>query len=181
MEHVLEKRFPLNAEDYTLYEEVGEGVSASVYRALCVPLNEIVAIKVLDLEKCNNDLVCRLYIVSIFYSTSPFHLNGACLDSMTCEIIKKGQFQSLLFITLFGANLCICVFSVVHFFSLLNKYVGSIICFNTRIISMIQSLIHCLFILVTVFRSCHIGYILIDSSANYAGWHSKRGADHELD
>ncbi|WVZ13609.1 hypothetical protein V8G54_011175 [Vigna mungo] len=56
MEHVLEKRFPLNAEDYKLYEEVGEGVSASVYRALCVPLNEIVAIKVLDLEKCNNDL-----------------------------------------------------------------------------------------------------------------------------
>lgn len=58
MEHVLEKRFPLSAEDYKLYEEVGEGVSASVYRALCVPLNEIVAIKVLDLEKCNNDLVC---------------------------------------------------------------------------------------------------------------------------
>ncbi|KAH1075810.1 hypothetical protein GLYMA_19G007300v4 [Glycine max] len=56
MEHVLEKRFPLNSEDYKLYEEVGEGVSASVYRALCVPLNEIVAIKVLDLEKCNNDL-----------------------------------------------------------------------------------------------------------------------------
>lgn len=57
MEHVLEKKFPLNAKDYKLYEEVGEGVSATVYRALCVPLNEIVAIKVLDLEKCNNDLV----------------------------------------------------------------------------------------------------------------------------
>ncbi|MED6219179.1 hypothetical protein PIB30_033495 [Stylosanthes scabra] len=56
MEHVSEKRFPLNAKDYKLYEEVGEGVSASVYRALCIPLNEIVAIKVLDLEKCNNDL-----------------------------------------------------------------------------------------------------------------------------
>ncbi|KAJ1416513.1 Protein kinase domain [Sesbania bispinosa] len=56
MEHVLEKRFPLSAKDYKLYEEVGEGVSASVYRALCIPLNEIVAIKVLDLEKCNNDL-----------------------------------------------------------------------------------------------------------------------------
>ncbi|XP_024973976.1 serine/threonine-protein kinase BLUS1-like isoform X2 [Cynara cardunculus var. scolymus] len=49
-------KFPVNAEDYKLYEEVGEGVSASVYRALCVPLNKIVAIKVLDLEKCNNDL-----------------------------------------------------------------------------------------------------------------------------
>ncbi|CAL0298954.1 unnamed protein product [Lupinus luteus] len=56
MEHSLEKRFPLHAKDYELYEEVGEGVSASVYRALCIPLNEIVAIKVLDLEKCNNDL-----------------------------------------------------------------------------------------------------------------------------
>uniref|UniRef100_A0A2P2MQN3 Protein kinase domain-containing protein n=2 Tax=Rhizophora mucronata TaxID=61149 RepID=A0A2P2MQN3_RHIMU len=56
MEQVLEKRFPVSAKDYKLYEEVGEGVSASVYRALCIPLNEIVAIKVLDLEKCNNDL-----------------------------------------------------------------------------------------------------------------------------
>ncbi|KAK9064761.1 hypothetical protein SSX86_016143 [Deinandra increscens subsp. villosa] len=53
---VPKQKFPVNAEDYKLYEEVGEGVSASVYRALCVPLNMVVAIKVLDLEKCNNDL-----------------------------------------------------------------------------------------------------------------------------
>uniref|UniRef100_A0A7N0TP57 Protein kinase domain-containing protein n=1 Tax=Kalanchoe fedtschenkoi TaxID=63787 RepID=A0A7N0TP57_KALFE len=51
-----EKKFPVNASEYKLYEEVGEGVSATVYRALCIPLNEIVAVKVLDLEKCNNDL-----------------------------------------------------------------------------------------------------------------------------
>ncbi|CAK7328066.1 unnamed protein product [Dovyalis caffra] len=56
MEYVSEKRFPVSANDYKLYEEVGEGVSATVYRALCIPLNQIVAIKVLDLEKCNNDL-----------------------------------------------------------------------------------------------------------------------------
>ncbi|OWM70657.1 hypothetical protein CDL15_Pgr014330 [Punica granatum] len=56
MEHPWEKKFPVNAKDYKLYEDIGEGVSATVYRALCVPLNEIVAIKVLDLEKCNNDL-----------------------------------------------------------------------------------------------------------------------------
>lgn len=62
MDCVLEKRFPLNAKDYKLYEEVGEGVSATVYRALCIPLNEIVAIKVLDLEKCNNDLVSVLHL-----------------------------------------------------------------------------------------------------------------------
>lgn len=56
MDLVVEKRFPVDAKDYKLYEEVGEGVSATVHRALCIPLNEIVAIKVLDLEKCNNDL-----------------------------------------------------------------------------------------------------------------------------
>ena len=39
MDYISEKRFPLDANDYKLYEEVGEGVSASVYRALCVPLN----------------------------------------------------------------------------------------------------------------------------------------------
>ncbi|KAH6829223.1 Protein kinase superfamily protein [Perilla frutescens var. hirtella] len=50
------KKFPLDAKDYELYEEVGDGVSATVFRALCIPLNEVVAIKVLDLEKCNNDL-----------------------------------------------------------------------------------------------------------------------------
>ncbi|KAJ3692482.1 hypothetical protein LUZ60_012832 [Juncus effusus] len=54
--HATEKRFPTDSKDYELYEEIGEGVSATVYRALCIPLNEIVAIKVLDLERCNNDL-----------------------------------------------------------------------------------------------------------------------------
>ncbi|KAK6931056.1 Protein kinase domain, partial [Dillenia turbinata] len=50
------KKYPCDSKDYKLYEEVGNGVSATVYRALCVPFNEIVAIKVLDLERCNNDL-----------------------------------------------------------------------------------------------------------------------------
>ncbi|XP_022958687.1 serine/threonine-protein kinase BLUS1-like isoform X2 [Cucurbita moschata] len=56
MEIPSEKRYPVNAKDYNLHEEVGEGVSATVYKALCIPLKETVAIKALDLEKCNNDL-----------------------------------------------------------------------------------------------------------------------------
>ncbi|KAL6006990.1 hypothetical protein ACLOJK_032486 [Asimina triloba] len=56
MERFSEQRYPVSSTEYKLHEEVGEGVSATVYRALCVPLNETVAIKVLDLEKCNNDL-----------------------------------------------------------------------------------------------------------------------------
>lgn len=57
MEHAPRSRgYPTDPKEYKLYEEVGEGVSATVYRALCVPLNVLVAIKVLDLEKCSNDL-----------------------------------------------------------------------------------------------------------------------------
>ncbi|GMQ09362.1 hypothetical protein CsSME_00052770 [Camellia sinensis var. sinensis] len=53
----MEKRkYPIGPEHYTLYEEVGQGVSASVHRAICTPLNEIVAIKILDFERDNCDL-----------------------------------------------------------------------------------------------------------------------------
>lgn len=54
------KKYPIGAEHYTLYEEVGTGVSASVHRALCDSLNEVVAIKILDFERTNCDLVISL-------------------------------------------------------------------------------------------------------------------------
>lgn len=57
MENLTTKKFPVKPEEYRLYEEVGKGVSATVHRALCIPLDEIVAIKIFDLEKCNSDLV----------------------------------------------------------------------------------------------------------------------------
>ncbi|VFQ90297.1 unnamed protein product [Cuscuta campestris] len=52
----MDKKYPIGPEHYTLYEEVGNGGSASVNRALCNPLNEIVAIKILDFERDNCDL-----------------------------------------------------------------------------------------------------------------------------
>ncbi|CAK9230616.1 unnamed protein product [Sphagnum troendelagicum] len=55
------KMFSLVPADYKLLEEVGQGVSATVYRAVFEPLNEVVAIKSLDLERCNSNLddICR--------------------------------------------------------------------------------------------------------------------------
>ncbi|KAI3909576.1 hypothetical protein MKW98_013993 [Papaver atlanticum] len=50
------KKYPIGNEHYELYEEVGQGVSASVYRAICIPNNEIVAIKIIDFERHNSDL-----------------------------------------------------------------------------------------------------------------------------
>lgn len=59
------KKYPIGPEHYTLYEEVGQGVSASVHRALCIPLNEVVAIKILDFERDNSDLV-RFFYLTIY-------------------------------------------------------------------------------------------------------------------
>ncbi|RWR91319.1 serine/threonine-protein kinase OSR1 isoform X2 [Cinnamomum micranthum f. kanehirae] len=55
------KKYPISAQDYELIEEIGQGVSASVHRALCIPFNEVVAIKILDFERNNSDLsnICR--------------------------------------------------------------------------------------------------------------------------
>uniref|UniRef100_A0A3Q7HTC2 Protein kinase domain-containing protein n=1 Tax=Solanum lycopersicum TaxID=4081 RepID=A0A3Q7HTC2_SOLLC len=54
-------QYPIGSEQYTVYEEIGKGVSALVHRALCIPLNEIVAIKILDFErdKCDLNSVSR--------------------------------------------------------------------------------------------------------------------------
>ncbi|XP_078438468.1 protein kinase superfamily protein isoform X5 [Wolffia australiana] len=50
------RKYPIRAEDYELCEEVGQGVSACVYKARCVPFAEIVAIKIIDFERQNSDL-----------------------------------------------------------------------------------------------------------------------------
>ncbi|XVF74199.1 hypothetical protein PTKIN_Ptkin13bG0091100 [Pterospermum kingtungense] len=50
------KKYPIGPEYYTLHEEIGQGVSASVHRAVCIPFNEVVAIKILDFERDNCDL-----------------------------------------------------------------------------------------------------------------------------
>lgn len=64
------KTYPIGEDYYILYEEVGQGVSASVHRALCKPLNEIVAIKILDFERENCDLVYICVCIYFFYLNS---------------------------------------------------------------------------------------------------------------
>lgn len=61
------KKYPIGAEFYELYEEVGHGVSAHVRRARCLPLNEIVAVKILDFERDNSDLVPPFNIYYQFF------------------------------------------------------------------------------------------------------------------
>ncbi len=49
--------YPVTAGQYKLLEEIGYGLGSTVYRALCLLYNEVVAIKTLDLESSNANLV----------------------------------------------------------------------------------------------------------------------------
>ncbi|KAI7748370.1 hypothetical protein M8C21_021637 [Ambrosia artemisiifolia] len=74
------KKYPVGAENYKLYEEVGQGVSASVFRAKRIPNNEIVAIKILDFECSNSDLShCSFVNDHNLWVVTPFMPGGSYL------------------------------------------------------------------------------------------------------
>ncbi|KAL0296405.1 UNVERIFIED_CONTAM: Germinal center kinase [Sesamum radiatum] len=52
------RNYSANPDDYKFLEEVGYGASATVYRAIYLPVNEVVAVKCLDLDRCNSNLEC---------------------------------------------------------------------------------------------------------------------------
>lgn len=66
------KKYPIGAEHYELYEEIGQGGNATVFRAKCLDNNETVAIKVLDFEQGNCDLVNFEFFVSLYLLRSIF-------------------------------------------------------------------------------------------------------------
>ncbi|KAK7393840.1 hypothetical protein VNO78_22404 [Psophocarpus tetragonolobus] len=51
-----EQRYSTNPGDYKLLEEVGYGGTATVYRAIYLPFNQVVAVKCVDLDRCNINL-----------------------------------------------------------------------------------------------------------------------------
>lgn len=56
-EHETRKhQYPLDSTSYTILSEIGVGVSAIVYKAICVPMNSsVVAIKAIDLDQSRAD------------------------------------------------------------------------------------------------------------------------------
>lgn len=55
-----QKSYTTNPNDYKLLEEVGYGASATVYRAIYLPTNDVIAVKSLDLDRINSNLVIPL-------------------------------------------------------------------------------------------------------------------------
>ncbi|CAN4077425.1 unnamed protein product [Withania somnifera] len=98
-----QKSYSVNPNDYKLLEEVGYGASATVYRTIYIPSNEIVAVKCLDLDRCNSNLddirreaqtmslighpnlikaYCSFVVDHYLWVVMPFMAEGSCLHLM---------------------------------------------------------------------------------------------------
>ncbi|XP_010529667.1 PREDICTED: serine/threonine-protein kinase BLUS1-like [Tarenaya hassleriana] len=97
------RAYSANPKDYKLMEEVGFGASAVVYRAIYLPTNEVVAVKCLDLDRCNSNLddirreaqtlslidhpnviksFCSFVVERNLWVVMPFMAQGSCLHLM---------------------------------------------------------------------------------------------------
>lgn len=97
------KNYSANSNDYKLLEEVGFGSSATVYRGIHLPSNEVVAVKCLDLDRCNSNLddirreaqtmslidhpnviraFCSFVVDHNLWVVMPFMAEGSCLHLM---------------------------------------------------------------------------------------------------
>lgn len=97
------KSYSTNPDDYNLLEEVGYGASATVYRAIYLPSNDVVAVKCLDLERINSNLddirreaqtmsliehpnviraFCSFAVNQNLWVVMPFMAEGSCLHLM---------------------------------------------------------------------------------------------------
>ncbi|KAK4369635.1 hypothetical protein RND71_013427 [Anisodus tanguticus] len=97
------RNYSANPNDYKLVEEVGYGASATVYRAIYLPFNEVIAVKCLDLDRCNSNLddicreaqtmslidhpnviksFCSFVVESYIWVVMPFMAEGSCLHLM---------------------------------------------------------------------------------------------------
>ncbi|OVA14758.1 Protein kinase domain [Macleaya cordata] len=97
------RNFSANPTDYKLLEEVGYGASATVYRAIYLPTNEVIAVKCLDLDRCNSNLddirkeaqtmrlidhpnvvraFCSFVVERCLWVVMPFMADGSCLHLM---------------------------------------------------------------------------------------------------
>lgn len=68
--------FPIRAEDYELMEPIGDGATAVVRRARCLPLGgEVVAVKIMNLAlRSEADVVCP-YLPKSFNQSIPLYTN----------------------------------------------------------------------------------------------------------
>lgn len=101
---VSSRNFPADASQYKILSEIGVGQYSNVWRALCIPLDEQVAIKIIDLERYNDtildDITKEINIMSScshenvvkFYAS---FVHGTSLYIVT-ELLEGGSIYDLM-------------------------------------------------------------------------------------
>ncbi|KAI3867256.1 hypothetical protein MKW98_001690 [Papaver atlanticum] len=118
------KNFSANPGDYKLLEEVGYGASATVFRAIYLPSNEVIAVKCLDLDRCNSNLddirkeaqtmilidhpnvikaFCSFVVEQCLWVVMPFMAEGSCLHLM--KIAYPDGFEEFVIATILKETL----------------------------------------------------------------------------
>ncbi|XP_076900883.1 uncharacterized protein LOC143555155 [Bidens hawaiensis] len=116
--------YTTNPDDYKLLEEVGYGASATVYRAIYLPSNDVVAVKSMDLERINSNLddirreaqtmslidhpnvikaFCSFVVNQNLWVVMPFMAEGSCLHLMKSAYpdgFEESAIASILKVTL---------------------------------------------------------------------------------
>lgn len=108
------------AADYKLLEEIGYGASATVYRAIFLPSNEIVAVKCLDLDRCNSNLVRP-------FSSPHFFLFSSLISPLSAKFLR---FSFIFFFPLLDFVFC----------CLISRLVGAEIRFDWCFYSLIAAI-----------------------------------------
>ncbi|XP_044498832.1 serine/threonine-protein kinase BLUS1 [Mangifera indica] len=89
-------QYPLDPKAYKTLDEIGVGVSAVVYKAICVPLDStLVAIKAIDLDQSRADLEkvrCEIKTMSLL--SHPNILRAHCSFNVGCRLWVVMPFMS---------------------------------------------------------------------------------------
>ncbi|WCJ23969.1 Protein kinase superfamily protein [Euphorbia peplus] len=96
--------FPLDSNSYKILNEIGVGVSAIVYKALCIPLKStVVAIKSIDLDQSRADFdTIRWEIKTMSLLSHPNILKAHCSFTVgrrlwvVMPFMSAGSFQSII-------------------------------------------------------------------------------------
>lgn len=97
-------QFPLDSSSYRIIDEIGVGVSAVVYKAICIPMNSaVVAIKSIDLDRSRadfDDIRREAQILSLL--SHPNILNAHCSFTVDRRLwvvmpfMSAGSLQSII-------------------------------------------------------------------------------------
>ncbi|KAL4359175.1 hypothetical protein HN51_018889 [Arachis hypogaea] len=97
-------QYPLDSTSYKLLDEIGSGVSAVVYKAICIPINSsLVAIKSIDLDGSRPDFDdVRREVKTLSLLSHPNILNAHCCFTVDHRLwvvmpfMAGGSFQSII-------------------------------------------------------------------------------------